>query len=42
MNTKAQQNKSANKNKYKTLNPFEAITKAIIDIIIIKYLDIFK
>ncbi len=31
VSTKAQQNKSASKNRYKTLNPFEAIAKAIIE-----------
>ena len=31
MNTNAQQNKSANKNRYKISNPFEATIKTIID-----------
>ena len=39
VNTNAQQKRSANKNKYKTLYPFDAIKKAIIDNTIIKYLD---
>ena len=42
MRTAAQHNKSANKNKYKILRPFDAMTKAIIDKKIIKYLDNFK
>ena len=37
--TKAQQNKSASKNKYKISYPFEATIKAITDKNIIKYLD---
>ena len=39
MSTNAQQNKSANKNKYKTLNPLDAIIKAIIERAIMKYLE---
>ena len=37
--TKAQQNKSANKNKYKISNPLDAIIKEIIDNNIIMYLE---
>tara|TARA_B100000029_G_scaffold475222_1_gene518299 strand:- start:24 stop:155 length:132 start_codon:yes stop_codon:yes gene_type:complete len=40
--TAEQQNKSAIKNKYKILNPFDAIIKAIIDKKIIKILDNLK
>ena len=42
VNTAEQQNKSASKKRYKILNPFDATKKAIIDKIIIKYLDNFK
>ena len=42
MSTNAQQNKSANKNKYKTLNPFDAIKNEIVDMVIIKYLESLK
>ena len=42
MSTNAQQNKSANRNKYKTLNPFEAIAKATIDSTTIKYFERVK
>ena len=40
--TKAQQNKSASKNKYKISYPFEATIKVITDKKIIKYLDNFR
>ena len=40
--TAAQQKRSANKKRYKILNPFDATIKAIIDSIIIKYLEIIK
>ena len=42
MNTNAQQNKSASKNRYKISNPFEATPNAINDKNIIKYFEIFK
>ena len=42
VSTKAQQNKSASKNRYKILNPFEAIAKAIIESTTIKYFERFK
>ena len=42
VSTNAQQNKSANKNKYKISKPFEAIKNEIKDNKIIKYLDNFK
>ena len=42
MRTAAQHNKSANKNKYKILRPFDAIAKAMMDKQKIKYLDNFK
>mgnify|MGYP007000239272 CR=1 len=42
VNTNAQQNKSASKNKYKISKPLEAIAKEIKDNKTIKYLDIFK
>ena len=40
--TKAQQNKSANKKRYKISNPFEAIIKDIIERPKIIYLENFK
>ena len=40
--TNAQQNKSANKNKYNISQPLDATLKVIIDKSMIKYLDIFK
>ena len=42
MTTAAQQNRSANKNKYKILNPLEATKNEIKDNIIIICLDNFK
>ena len=42
MSTNAQQNKSANKNKYNTLNPLEATINATKERAIIKYLESFK
>ena len=42
MTTAAQHNKSANKNKYRILNPFEEIIKQIKDKMIIKNLDNLK
>jgi len=42
VNTNAQQNKSASKNKYKISNPFDATPNAISDKNTIKYFEIFK
>ena len=42
VSTNAQQNRSANKNKYNTLNPLEATINATKERAIIKYLESFK